>query len=142
MSNSNSKINSKITIMTRSFLSRFIAISLCLTVILSMSACGKKNSTNKTHSKPTKEAKYKYKEYANLSAEKIVEKLTLEQKASQMVMADCKKTNSDEVKREDYGAILSIPNSIYTRDDWVKSVDEFQKAAIESEAGIPIIYGN
>lgn len=142
-------------------LKKITAVTLSFTMLLTMNGCSNnkksEDTTNEVITQSTTEVKttqkeseteakkdsnYKYEEYASLSAEEIVEKLSLEQKASQMVMADCKKTEASEVESKDYGAILSVPNEIYTKDDWVKSVDEFQQAAIESEAGIPIIYGN
>lgn len=133
-----------------------IAVSLSITMLLTMSGCSsKKNNdttkqvtTSNTESKTEKETEdssnkeYKYKEYAKMTADEILAKLTLEQKASQMVMADCKLTDKEKTKEIDYGSILSIPEMIYSKDRWVEIVDGLQNAALESEAGIPLIYGN
>ena len=46
----------------------------------------------------------------------------------------------DDMKNNDYGSILSTVGCIDS-DAWCETVDGFQNAAIESEAGIPYIYG-
>ncbi len=82
----------------------------------------------------------KYKTYAAMTPEEIVAQLTLEQKASQMVQPAVYNITEDDMKNNDYGSILSTVGCIDS-DAWCETVDGFQNAAIESEAGIPYIYG-
>ena len=82
----------------------------------------------------------KYKTYAAMSPEEIVAALTLEQKASQMVQPAVYNITNDDMKASDYGSILSTMGCIDSH-SWRETVDGFQQAAIESEAGIPYIYG-
>ena len=135
---------------------KVIAVSLSITMLLTMSGCSSKknNDTTKqdtkqveTQSKENKTEKetedtsnkeYKYKDYAKMTPDEILEKLTLEQKAAQMIMVDCKQTSEEAVKSECYGSVLSIPNGVYNVDSWQSSVDKLQTAALESEAGIPL----
>ena len=82
----------------------------------------------------------KYQTYATMTPEEITAQLTLEQKASQMVQPAVYNITEDDMKNNDYGSILSTVGCIDS-DAWCETVDGFQNAAIESEAGIPYIYG-
>ena len=83
----------------------------------------------------------KYRKYADMTAEEIVDSLTLEQKADQMVMAACYDISPRQMKKNCYGCILSVAGEQDYR-EWQKMIDEFQQAAVKSEAGIPYFYGN
>ena len=83
---------------------------------------------------------YRYLEYKDLKPEEIVSKLTLEQKASQMVLPAIYNVNDRMMKQNDYGGILSKSESL-TATEWQKTVDMFQNAAVMSDAGIPYLYG-
>ncbi|MBR5088374.1 MAG: beta-N-acetylhexosaminidase, partial [Ruminiclostridium sp.] len=78
----------------------------------------------------------KYETYAAMSSEEITVSLTLEQKASQMVMPAIYNVSVDDMRTGDYGSILSTAGCIGS-EAWADTVDGFQKAAIASEAGIP-----
>ena len=78
--------------------------------------------------------------YAGLTAEEIVSKLSLEQKASQMVQPACYNVSTEEMKRFCYGSILSQGDHL-NDSEWRKFTAWFQKAALNSDAGIPYIYG-
>lgn len=78
--------------------------------------------------------------YAGMTAEQITAQLTLEQKASQMVQAACYNVRPYEMNRYCYGSILS-QDSHLNANEWRAYIAKFQKAALESEAGIPFIYG-
>ena len=82
----------------------------------------------------------KYEQYASMTPEQIVGTLTLEQKASQMVQPAIYNITSDDMKKNDYGSILSTVGCI-DAGSWRTTVDGFQQAALDSEAGIPYIYG-
>ena len=82
----------------------------------------------------------KYQTYASMTPEEITAQLTLEQKVSQMVQPAVYNITEDDMKNNDYGSILSTVGCIDS-DAWCETVDGFQNAAIESESGIPYIYG-
>lgn len=81
-----------------------------------------------------------YKKYEGLTADQIVEKMTLEQKVSQMVLPELKEVDSEKLKQNCYGGVLSKTRPL-TSAQWRQTVDDLQKGAISSECGIPIIYG-
>ena len=76
----------------------------------------------------------------SMTPEDIVSRLTLEQKAAQMVQPAVYNVTADDMKANDYGSILSTVGCIDS-DSWRELVDGFQRAAVASEAGIPYIYG-
>ena len=78
--------------------------------------------------------------YGGMTAEEIVSRLTLEQKASQMVQPACYNINDDEMQALCYGSILSQGAHLDAA-GWRKYTASFQRAALRSEAGIPYIYG-
>ena len=78
--------------------------------------------------------------YTGMTAEEIVSHLTLEQKASQMVQPACYNTNADEMRYACYGSILS-QGAHLNAVQWRDFTARFQRAALESKAGIPYIYG-
>ena len=84
--------------------------------------------------------RYKYTEYAEMTAEEIVANITLEQKAAQMVQPAVYNVSKEDMLTNCYGSILSKTNSVAFR-DWQNIVDSYQRRAIESEAGIPYLYG-
>lgn len=90
----------------------------------------------------TEEAKpgEKYLQYKNMTPEEITASLTLEQKAAQMALPAIQYTKTTEMKQNCYGGVLSQKNEL-TYDEWQVTVDAYQKAALNSEAGIPFIYG-
>ena len=96
---------------------------------------------NGTKKFPKGKYQYKYQWYATMTPEEIVGTLTLEQKAAQMVQPILYKTQADELKpmaTNCYGSIYG-DEGMLTAEEWRKTLDEFQKEAIESEAGIPYI---
>lgn len=96
---------------------------------------------NGTKKFPNGRFKYKYQWYQTMTPEEIVGTLTLEQKAAQMVQPILYKTQADESKpmaTNCYGSIYG-DEGMLTAEEWRKTLDAFQKEAIESEAGIPYI---
>lgn len=82
----------------------------------------------------------KYPQYANMTAEEIVSQLTLSQKISQMLLPACYYIDSGMMQANCYGGSLSAFDR-FDADAWRRFVDKLQSAAVESEAGIPFIYG-
>ena len=133
-----------------------LALLLPLTLLISTVSCAEKNKTSeKSETETTKavtsasetttmtEVNFngpKYQTYATMTPEEIVATLTLEQKASQMVQPAVYNITNEDMKANDYGSILSTVGCI-DFEAWANTVDGFQQAAIDSEAGIPYIYG-
>lgn len=82
----------------------------------------------------------KCKDYASMTPEQITASLTLEQKVSQMLQPAVYKLEPREMQTADYGSMLSLTDPL-TSKEWRECIDSYQKAAVESEAGLPIIYG-
>ena len=97
-------------------------------------------SSNEQVAKDNHKGTYKYLLYQNMTAEEIVNSLTLEQKAAQMVQPACYNLNEKKMKEHDYGSILSKSSSLYYY-EWQNYVDAFQNRAVSSESGIPYLYG-
>ena len=107
------------------------------------SASTEAETTSESETTTKSEIKFegeKYKTYASMTPEEIVATLTLEQKAAQMVQPAIYNVTEEDMKANDYGSILSTVGCIES-DEWAATVDRFQQTAIESEAGIPYIYG-
>ena len=134
-----------------------LAVLLALTMLVSAASCSDKGSSSdsKTESSPQTvsssaadtssqldktDTRPKYQQYASMTPEEIVGKLTLEQKADQMVQPAVYNVTPEQMKHNDYGSILSTVGCIDTA-SWRSTVDSFQKSAIASDAGIPYIYG-
>lgn len=83
-------------------------------------------------------------DYEGMTAEQIVSCLTLEQKASQMVQGAVYCLDPDQMQESCYGSVLSTYGiwPAMSADQWRDLVTDYQEAAMDSEAGIPFIYGN
>jgi len=115
---------------------RLVAMLLACVILLSVAAC----STKPEAASDSDVYEYKYIRYANMTPEEIVAELTLEQKASQMVQPAVYLIKPGDMKKNDYGSILSNCEN-FDAASWRELVDRFQKAAIRSDAGVPYIYG-
>ncbi|QCD77359.1 uncharacterized protein LOC114188662 [Vigna unguiculata] len=75
----------------------------------------------------------------------LMSRMTLEEKIGQMVQIDRSVANDKVMKTSFIGSVLSgggsepLPKA--TAEDWVNMINEFQKGALESRLGIPMIYG-
>ena len=121
------------------------AIFIFLLIVMLVSAAGCFSNgyflkPKKTEQYSVAGSGYKCTGYASKSPEEIVAGLSLEQKAAQMVMPAIYNVRPDKMKENDYGSILSTAGSIDAA-SWRNVVDEYQNAALLSDAGIPFIYG-
>ena len=128
------------------------ALLLTFTMLLSVASCtahpqesipsesGKDSAIVTAPSDSNDSKEYKYQRYAKMTPEEIVAEMTLEQKAYQMVQPAIYTTNNEDMKQHDYGSILSTAGPT-TASEWRDIIAGFQQAAIESESGIPFIYG-
>lgn len=81
---------------------------------------------------------FKYQKYSTMSPEEIVAELTLEQKAAQMVQPILYNSDIQGMQDYCYGSIYG-DEGVHTAEEWSQIVDDYQKAAIESEPGIPFL---
>jgi len=81
---------------------------------------------------------------ASMTPEQICSGLTLEQKAAQMMQPTIYNVPPSVLKEFDYGSILSRIDDfpMPTAEEWKATVNDYQNYALQSEAGIPFIYGN
>jgi beta-glucosidase len=77
------------------------------------------------------------------SVEDILARLTLDQKAAQMVQGAVYNISNINMKQNCYGSILSTygENSL-NASEWKDLILKYQSDAMSSEAGVPYIYGN
>lgn len=134
---------------------KLLAVLLGLSMLTHMTACNSESQTSDGDSindtvtpsetiAPTenevKEEEFKYQQYASMTPEEIVAELTLEQKVAQMLQPAVYNITEEEMLTNDYGSILSQTvclDAASCRD----IVDGFQQSAVDSEAGIPYVYG-
>ena len=120
-------------------------VSILLILAVLLLAAGsfliiRSSKSDKTEKYSVADHEYKCTEYASMRPEEIAASLSIEQKAAQMVMPAVYNVSPRKMKHNDYGSILSTPGSIDAA-AWRSLVDEYQNAALLSDAGIPYIYG-
>jgi beta-glucosidase len=117
-------------------------IGILLTFVLILTGCSVKqvDNTNKTAESTTATFDHK----GNSTAvDDILARLTLDQKAAQMVQGAVYKVSDNLMKENCYGSILSTyGEESLNAEEWKTLILRYQKHAINSEAGIPYIYGN
>ena len=72
----------------------------------------------------------------------LLDEMTLEEKAGQMVQAERTAVSPSDIKDYHLGSVLSgggsSPGGV---NEWNEMVSEFQKASLETDKGIPLLYG-
>ena len=120
-----------------------ISFLFLLTMLIWAAGCfsnGNSPKAEKSENYTAAGSGYKITGYASMSPEEITASLSLEQKAAQMVMPAVYNVSPDKMKNNDYGSILSTAGSIDAA-SWRSLVDNYQNAALLSDAGIPYLYG-
>ncbi len=121
-------------------------IGLLLTLILVLSGCSGRQSDNTDKINENAAISDKpviQNEVRSTEVEDILARLTLDQKAAQMVQGAVYNVTDASMKKYDYGSILSTyGEDALNASEWKKLILQFQEAAISSEAGVPYIYGN
>lgn len=85
------------------------------------------------------------KQPTNLRIKDLVSRMTLNEKIGQMVQTERLSATRNIMKRHSVGSVLSaggsapFPNA--TAEDWINMVNDFQRGALSSRLGIPMIYG-
>ena len=110
---------------------KLMALTLAIAMILPMAACKEKIEPGDPN---------RYKNYGQMTPEQIVAQMTIEQKAAQMVQPAVYRITNDDMRANGYGSVLSTAGDTDAQ-QWRKTVDDLQQAAIESPSGIPFIYG-
>ena len=117
---------------------RMKTLALATMLALSLSACGKEmpQEDYTVNSEQVEQIK----KTGDKTPEEIVAGLTTEQKAAQMVQPAIYVLRDEQMKKNDYGSILSKSETL-TAAGWRETVDQLQALALGSESGIPFIYG-
>lgn len=108
----------------------FIVAAMCLSLI----GCQKKDSSSDNNSK---------KELSQCSVDEILSRLTLEQKAAQMVQGAVYDVTENTMEELGIGSVLSnFGNMPPDQKQWRDKILSLQSAALKSTSKIPYIYGN
>ena len=124
---------------------RKIMAGLLLVSIMATTACSNVIETDINVSDGTVDTNVSINaSFSSMTPEEICATLSLEQKAAQMMQPTVYNVKASQMKKTDYGSILSRVDKfpMPTADEWKTTVTSYQKYALESDAGIPFIYGN
>lgn len=119
-------------------------IGLMIAVILVITGCGAQQKENTLLSKDSGTVTSAAENTGSKeSVEDIVARLTLDQKAAQMVQGAVYNMKDTDMEQNDYGSILStFGESAQNASQWKSLVLRYQQSALKSSAKIPYIYGN
>ncbi|KAL0459965.1 UNVERIFIED_CONTAM: Beta-glucosidase BoGH3B [Sesamum latifolium] len=81
----------------------------------------------------------------NVRIKDLISRMTLEEKIGQMTQIERKVASADVIKKYFIGSIVSgggsVPGPRASAENWINMVNEFQKGALSTRLGIPMIYG-
>ncbi|XP_044470525.1 beta-glucosidase BoGH3B-like isoform X1 [Mangifera indica] len=81
----------------------------------------------------------------NVRINDLMKRMTLEEKIGQMTQIERNVSSADVIKNYFIGSLLSgggsVPAKKASAQDWIEMVNGFQKGALSTRLGIPIIYG-
>nr|CAD1828075.1 unnamed protein product [Ananas comosus var. bracteatus] len=81
----------------------------------------------------------------NVRIDDLMKRMTLSEKIGQMTQIERQVASADVMKNYFIGSVLSgggsVPAPQASASDWVNMVNEFQKGALSTRLGIPMIYG-
>ncbi len=83
-------------------------------------------------------------DFDTMTIEEIVDVMTIQEKAGQMIQAERGQIQPHEVKTYNIGSILSGGGSApanNTSEGWYSMIEKYQNSALDSSAGIPLMYG-
>lgn len=113
-----------------------------LALVLALSGCSGKQPANTatTHENTVTSSGN---EVSSTPGEDTLARLTLDQKAAQMVQGAVYNVSDDIMKKNCYGSILSTYGEhSLNASEWKDLILKYQRDAMSSDAGIPYIYGN
>ncbi|KAH6826962.1 Glycosyl hydrolase family protein [Perilla frutescens var. hirtella] len=77
--------------------------------------------------------------------EDLISRMTLEEKIGQMTQIEREVTSADVIKNFFIGSVVSgggsVPRPQASAEDWIEMVNGYQKGALSTRLGIPLIYG-
>ncbi|KAH6789726.1 Glycosyl hydrolase family protein [Perilla frutescens var. frutescens] len=77
--------------------------------------------------------------------EDLISRMTLEEKIGQMTQIEREVTSADVIKNFFIGSVVSgggsVPRPQASAEDWIEMVNGYQKGALATRLGIPLIYG-
>ena len=127
---------------------KILCLLLIVMLILGLYGCNSGNLGNESNSEQTgsnnseQTGSNSISKYDGMTAEEITAILTIEQKAYQMVTPGIYNITTEDMKKYDYGAVLSQSARMdISQKGWKKLITELQSAALKSEAAIPFYYG-
>ena len=130
---------------------KVIALFLVVSMVLTSSSCkdSKKSSSSITDSSQVVTTNGEKNSDTTASVEKrvsdLLSKMTLEEKAAQMVQSEQASANNQNMKEYCFGSVLSgggsIPYNTNTISNWQSFVDNLQKGCLASKVPIPFLYG-
>ncbi|XP_076950068.1 uncharacterized protein LOC143622942 [Bidens hawaiensis] len=75
----------------------------------------------------------------------LMKRMTLEEKIGQMTQIERSVASNEAIKKDLIGSVLSgggsVPSKQATPEAWINMVNDFQKGALSTRLGIPLIYG-
>ncbi|KAL2317726.1 hypothetical protein Fmac_031602 [Flemingia macrophylla] len=81
----------------------------------------------------------------NVRIKDFMDRMTLEEKIGQMVQIDRSVASAEVMNKYYIGSVLSgggsVPKLKASGEDWIHMVNDFQKGALSTRLGIPMIYG-
>ncbi|KAK7315570.1 hypothetical protein VNO77_34126 [Canavalia gladiata] len=81
----------------------------------------------------------------NVRIKDLMKRMSLEEKIGQMVQIDRSVASADVMKKYYIGSVISgagsVPKPQASAEDWTHMVNDFQKGALSTRLGIPMIYG-
>ena len=147
------KVNQRGKQHMRKQLIRKLAIVITTVLVISATGCGgadrqgtlEVQGTSEVQGTPevqgTSEVQDTY-WFSGKSADDILAEMTLEEKVWQMIQPAVYMANKDEMRKYDFGSVLSKADGSYpSSKEWKALILEYQNAALASESGIPFIYG-
>ncbi|TKY46330.1 Beta-glucosidase BoGH3B [Spatholobus suberectus] len=81
----------------------------------------------------------------NVRIKDLMDRMALEEKIGQMTQIDRTVASAEVMKKYYIGSVLSgggsVPKPQASAEDWIHMVNDFQKGALSTRLGIPMIYG-
>ncbi|XP_051134244.1 uncharacterized protein LOC127253624 [Andrographis paniculata] len=81
----------------------------------------------------------------NVRIRDLITRMTVEEKVGQLAMMDREVASADNIKKYFIGNLLSgggsVPAPKASARTWINMINEFQRAAISTRLGIPLLYG-
>lgn len=123
---------------------KYIAILLCMLFLFT--GCGRQNTADTASVKSNQKilCELKDKKSTKEKVDYLLGKMTLEEKAGQMVQGERNQVTAGDMQKYGLGSVLSGGGSSprgNTTKDWSSMITNFQKGSMKSNSQIPFLYG-